>query len=132
MLNEHFKELIQDRLALPHIFFPQDSLAQKKNMAKYINSLPNELIVLPTSFAFSYCAFIAGISEKQIEYIAKNAPKEYKKELFDAFFKGYKVKEIYEIAKAMDEDLPGDSIMNQQRIKKLIQYLKDNLIAFEF
>jgi len=41
-------------------------------------------------------------------------------------------KKFFEIAKSMDEDLGKNTTQNQDRIKNLIQYIKDNRGAFEF
>jgi hypothetical protein len=39
---------------------------------------------------------------------------------------------VFEIAKAMDEDLGRGATQNQDRVRNVIQYIKDNRIAFEF
>lgn len=50
--------------------------------------------------------------------------------------KGLKQKEtvagIIEISKALDVDLKNNSTQNQDRIKNVIQYIKDNQLAFQF
>lgn len=127
-----FEDDVIEKLTIPYIFFPQNNLEQKKNLAIYIYNLDSELLLIPSRFAFSYPAFLSGLSEKHIEYFAKNAPVDYKKELFSSIQKEYIVKEMIEIAKVMDKDL-GDNInKNQSRIKNNIQYIKDNRIVFEF
>jgi len=42
------------------------------------------------------------------------------------------MKGVFEIVKAMDEDLGRGSTSNQDRIKKVIQYIKDNRVTFKF
>jgi len=132
MTDAYLEEKILDKFAIPHIVFPQDTIQQKRALAWHIISLKGEELLLTTSFSFSYPAIIAGISESNIEYIAKNAPRKYKTELFEAIKKDYVQKEILEIAKAMDEDLGENVTKNQIRIKDIIKYIKDNHVVFEF
>lgn len=133
-MPDHSDQLdkILDKLSSPHLYFPQETIGAKRILAEYINGVENELLLIPVTFAFSYAAIVAGINERQIEYLTKSAPEEYKKELNGAIAQEYKIKEIMEIAKAMDEDLGGNSVRNQERTKNVIQYIKDNQAAFEF
>ena len=133
MLNiDEVREKILDKMATPHVFFPQDNLVQKKMLASYIHSADNELLLVPTTFIFSYPAVIAGLTEKQVEYVAKNAPAVYKKELVSSIENTFVVKDVMEIAKALDEDLGEGVAKNQERVKNIIRYIKDNKPVFEF
>lgn len=123
---------ILNKLSIPHAYFPQETIEEKKKLAWHIFHSDNEAILLPTFFAFSYSAVIAGLSAKHIEFVAKNAPADYKKELLNAISQKYKLQEIIEIAKSMDEDMQSASVENQNRIKNVIRYIKDNREAFEF
>ena len=128
---DEIRDNILNKLSIPHAYFPQENIGQKKTLARHIFSLKNEYILLPTYFAFSYTSIIAGLSEKHIEYVAKNAPVEYKKELATTILNKYKMKEVFEIAKAMDEDLGENLNQNQQRIKRVYQYICDNWSVFQ-
>ena len=132
MIDEYFEDKISSELLLPHVVFPQETLSQKSMFAWHTSSLSGEEILLASSFAFSYEGLISGLNFKQIEYIAKNAPDIYKKELLNAINKNYKLHEIIEIVKTMDEDIKTGSTENQNRIKNVLKYIKDNEEAFRF
>lgn len=126
------KDNILERLTIPYIFFPQELLGEKIRLSKYIHNLEDELLLIPAPSLFSYPSVIAGMSENQIEYIAKNGPSDYKNELLKSIEQKFKIKNIFEIAKAMDDDLKNGVVKNQERVNNVIQYIKDNKIAFEF
>ncbi|HOW60594.1 MAG TPA: hypothetical protein P5548_01255 [Candidatus Moranbacteria bacterium] len=126
------KDRLTNKFSLPHVSFEQDTIEQKKLLALYVLASDSQLVLLPTYFAFSYPAFIAGLNEKHIEYIAKNAPADYKRELMKAISQSYVLKEVFEIAKSMDEDLGRSSTTNQDRIKNVMRYIRDNRVIFEF
>jgi hypothetical protein len=132
MATEYFTDTILDRFVIPQIVFPQDTNQQKAALAWHILSLKDAELLLCGALAFSYSGIIAGISQNAIEYIAKNAPRRYRVELLESLKKNYVQKEVFEIAKSMDEDLGKNTTQNQDRIKNLIQYIKDNRGAFEF
>lgn len=121
-----------NRLSAPHIYFPQDNLLQKSILAAHITKLSNELLLISSSFAFHSPSILAGLDEEKIQYIAKNAPAGYKKELMDSMRQSFTVKEIFEICKEMDRQSGEQTTPNQDRIKNVIQYIKDNRAAFEF
>lgn len=123
---------ITNKISIPHAYFSQETIGEKKMLAWHIFHSDNEAILLPTFFAFSYSAFIAGLTEKQVEYIAKNAPTDYKKELLNAISQNYKLQEVIEIAKEMDEDVRMGKTENQNRVKNVIRYIRDNKEAFQF
>jgi hypothetical protein len=121
-----------DQLTLPYIYYTQDTIGQKTILARYIGTLSGDILLIPSSYLLSYSAVIAGLTQIQIEYIAKNAPVNYKKELANSMTMDYRMKEVFEIAKAMDEDL-GDGVeQNQKRIKSVQQYILDNWVVFQF
>jgi hypothetical protein len=129
---DNIKDNIIDKFALPHISFPQESIEQKKLLALHVlNSSANEILLSP-SYAFSYPAVISGLIETHIEYIAKHAPVNYKKELLGAIIQNYKIKEIFEIVQSMDDDMSPGKTGNQTRMRNVIQYVFDNKKVFEF
>lgn len=132
MIDEFYEENILDEFSIPHIAFPQNTIQQKKILAWRVASLKNEEVLLASVQAFSYEGFIAGITVSQIEYFAKNAPKNYKIELTNSIIKNYRMKEIFEIAKMMDEDMGEGISQNQKRVKNVYQYIIDNWAVFQF
>jgi len=131
-MSENIEDDILTKFSLPHIFFSQDTIEQKKMFAWHIASLSGEEVLLPSSSAFSYEGLIAGLTAAQIEYFAKNAPAIYKKELLNAISQNYKLQEILKIVASMDEDVRMGNTENQNRIKNVIRYIRDNKEAFEF
>jgi len=130
--NDFIKEDITDKLIFPYIFFQQENVEQKIILANYIKRLDFVSLLLPSSTCFSYDSIVAGLSEKHIEFITNNAPMNYKKSILESLSKKYKIDEIFEIAKVMDEDLGSNSTQNQNRVRNVIRYIKDNLPAFQF
>jgi hypothetical protein len=130
--NTNLEIALLEKITLPHISFPQNTIYQKAVLAFHILSLKENEVLLSGTASFSYASIIAGISENNIEYIGKNAPQNYKTELFDAIQKNYIVKEVSEIAQAMDKDLGENVTQNQQRVKNVMRYIQDNQIAFQF
>lgn len=129
---ENIKEDIVDRLVLPYVFYMQETIGQKVVLARYILSVDNDVLLIPSCYLFSYDAIIAGLDEKKIEYISKNAPVEYKKELLNSISSDYRMKEVFEIARMMDEDLGEGVTQNQKRVKNVYQYILDNIAVFQF
>lgn len=122
-------ELI-DQIEHPHLSFTDNAKA-KKNIAYQIlnNYLANEIIIIDP-YGFSIDSVFAGLTEAHIEYIAKNAPSDYKKAISSILKDEEAMKNINEIVKDMDNDKGGN--LNQTRINNVIQYIKDNKIVFEF
>ncbi|PIP26959.1 MAG: hypothetical protein COX30_04555 [Candidatus Moranbacteria bacterium CG23_combo_of_CG06-09_8_20_14_all_39_10] len=131
-MDYYFEDNITEKLAMPYVFFSQNNLDQKKILAIYIYNLDVHLLLLSGYSAFSYSSIIAGLSEKHITHIANNAPLDYKKELLNSVFQEYRIKEALEIAEIMDDDLGRNTTRNQDRVKNVIQYIKDNRTVFEF
>lgn len=121
-----------ERLVLPYVCYPQQDIRQRKILAWHVNSLSGDELLLPSAFLFSYAGIVAGINEKQIEYVAKNAPSDYKKELLTSILNEYRMKEVFEIAKMMDEDMGEGVMQNQKRIKNVQRYISDNWAVFQF
>ncbi len=132
MTNEDIELDILEKYTLPYVHFPQDTLEQKKMLAWHVSRLTAKEMLLASPSAFSYEGIVAGITLEQIAYFAKNAPKNYKKELAGAVAKKYKAEEIFQIARMMDEDLGEAATQNQKRIKSVFQYVSDNWSVFNF
>jgi hypothetical protein len=132
MIDENYEDKVLDDYVIPQVAFPQDTIAQKKALARRIASLKNEELLFASAVAFSYEGFIAGITTEQIEYFAKNAPINFKKELAKSIQTEYRTKAVFEIAKLMDEDLGEGATQNQKRVKNVYQYIKDNWAVFQF
>lgn len=116
----------------PHFSYIESTLANRKKVSMAILQRNVDSILSIDSSGFIVDSIFAGLTEKHIEYIAKNAPKDCK----DNILKILKDKEmmggVFEISKAMDEDLGGGVTQNQDRVKNVIQYIKDNQPVFEF
>lgn len=91
----------------------------------------NEILLLDI-YGFSLDFIFAGLTEKHIAYIAKNAPKNYKENLLKILQDIEMMKGVFEIAIDMDTDIGKNVTQNQDRVKNVIQYIKDNRVAFEF
>lgn len=114
-------------------FFRFPHLAcQKKELPYLILKRNNEALLLVVPSGFNNSLVFAGLTIAHIEFLAKNAPNEYKQELLATINADYKLQEIFEITKSMDDDLGENVTQNQKRIKNVIQYIRDNQIAFEF
>jgi hypothetical protein len=129
---ENIEDDISEKLALPYIYFLQENFQQKAMFARYILSLDVETVLLPSCYIFSYPAVLAGLSEIQIEHVAKNAPADYKKELYECVRDDFRIHEAFDIAREMDDDLGQGRTDNQLRLKKILQYINDNSLAFQF
>lgn len=116
----------------PHIQAIQMNIPTKKRIARNILAKKAEDILLINSNAFIKTYIFAGLTEIQIEFIAKNAPKDYKVNLLKILGDKEMMKGVFEIVKSMDEDAGDGSTRHQERIKNIIQYISDNRIAFEF
>ena len=126
------QEKILEQFIVPYIHFPHKTEGQKIMLAQYISNLDVKSLLIPSCYIFSYSPIVAGLTEKHVEYVAKNAPAVYKTELLNAVSQDYKLQEIFNIAKLMDDDLGNNSTENQMRIRNIVQYIKDNKTIFEF
>jgi hypothetical protein len=116
----------------PHIRTTEINMPSKKRVARNILTKKEEDILLVNSVAFFGASVFSGISVKNIEYLAKNAPEDYKKNILKVLHDKKMMEEIFQIAKAMDEDLENNATQNQERVRNVVQYISDNRIVFEF
>jgi hypothetical protein len=117
---------ITRKIQLPHTF-PQSTLTEKKAIAYSILTRDTDSILLISSLGFKNPSVLAGISEKNIEYIAKKAPLEYKQQLFILISDMNSINEVLEISKSMDEDANKN---NFARVVNVTRYIKDNIQVF--
>jgi hypothetical protein len=122
---------IEREIKTPHLMYRNFSTINKKRVAYSILSRKLNEIILINSPGFCVDAVFAGLSEKHIEYIAKNAPMEYKKNILDLLYQA-NIENILKITQDMDKDLGENVTQNQDRLKNIIQYIKDNHAVFEF
>lgn len=123
---------IDRQLREPHFSYIDDNVLNKKKVSFLILSKDNSRILLVDSYGFIFDSIFTGLSEKHIEHIAKNGPKDYKENILKILKDKEMMQGVFEIAKAMDEDLGGGSTRHQTRVKNVIQYIKDNQVVFEF
>lgn len=132
MISDNMESEILEKYAIPQIHFPQENLIQKKMLARHFATLNGEEALFSSASVFSYEAILAGITSQQIEHVAKHAPINYKKELANSMRTEHRMKEVFEIAKLMDEDLGEGIFQNQQRVRSVQQYVLDNWAVFQF
>jgi hypothetical protein len=123
---------ITESLETPHLSYIDDSLVERKKVAYSILSRTTGDILLLHNSGFRIDSVFAGLTGKHIEHIAKNAPKKYKESLLKSIQDVEMLSSALEIAKDMDEDLSEKENKNQERVKNIIQYIKDNRAVFEF
>ena len=123
---------ILENIQYPHLSFDVDLLADRKKVSLLVSRKSVEEILLIDKNGFYIDSVFAGLSEKQIEYFAKNAPAEYKKKIIEIFDDQEMMKGVWEITKAMDVDEGDGLTKNQDRIKKVVQYIQDNWAVFKF
>ena len=119
-------------LGKPHFSYVLNSVANRKTVASSMLQRDEGVILLADSDGFLIDSVFAGLSGKHIEHIAKNAPRDYKNNILKILQDQEMMRGVFEIAKAMDDDLGRGTTQNQDRVKNVIQYIKDNRIAFEF
>lgn len=129
-LNEELE--YWDKFSSPFLAYIESVLIEKKRVSYDIFSRKPEELLLVDSFGFGIDSIFAGLTEIQIEYFAKKAPMQHKKELISIFGDESMMRGVWEIAKAMDDDNGDGSNKNQERIKRVIQYIKDNIVIFQF
>lgn len=123
---------IEQNLREPFGNYVNPSLIEKKKVAFSILTRGEVAVLLLDRYGFTVDFIFAGLTEKHIEYIAKNAPRDYKDNILKILQNQEMMKGVFEIAKAMDDDSGGGSTRHQERVRNVIQYIKDNRIAFEF
>lgn len=116
---------------MPYLLSDDGSIGSKKKIAYLIMARKEDELFLVNPEGFSESSVFAGITEKQIEYFAKHAPLEYKKELVKIFSDKEMMASVWNIARAMDDD-EGDGLeKNKKRITNVINYIYDNQILFQ-
>ncbi|OGI15588.1 MAG: hypothetical protein A2Z52_01130 [Candidatus Moranbacteria bacterium RBG_19FT_COMBO_42_6] len=115
----------------PHMLFFPITPVSKKQTAYLMMSKREDEILLISSPGFGNASVVAGLTEKNIEYLAKKGPRDFKEAILKILQDQIALKEILEIAKSMDDDVSGNATQNQSRIKNVIQYIKDNRVVFE-
>ena len=123
---------IIENLREPHLSYIMGTVVEKKRVAYLVLGKDQADILLIASSGFLIDSVFSGLSEKNIEHIAKIGPQKYKESLIKILRDQEMMREVFEIVKAMDEDLGGQATQNQSRVRNVIQYIKDNRIAFEF
>lgn len=123
---------IIENLREPHLSYIMGTMVEKKRVAYLVLQKDETDILLIASSGFLIDSVFAGLSEKNIEHIAKRGPQKYKESLIKILKDQEMMNGVFEIVKSMDEDLRGQATQNQDRIRSVIQYIKDNRIAFEF
>jgi len=123
---------VRKYLREPHFSYIEESIFNRKKVSNILLSKKQDEILLIDSYGFVFDSIFAGLTEKNIEYIAKNAPRDYKESLLKILHDQEMMGGVFEIVKAMDEDLGESVTKNQERIKNVIQYIKDNRVVFEF
>lgn len=114
----------------PELSYVENSVLERKKVAKNILNRKAEEILLINKTGFYIDSVFAGLDEKKIEFFAKNSPLEYKKNLIKIFQDKEMIDGVWEVARAMDEDEGNNLMSNQDRIKKVIQYIRDNQSIF--
>lgn len=116
----------------PHLLYKKIDPIVKKNTAYNILSRKAEEVLLISETGFCEEDVLAGLSEGQIEYIAKYGPREYKENIINTFSNENSVSEIKEVVGLMDEDADKGINPNQQRMKNVRRYIYDNRTVFQF
>ena len=119
-----------DKFEHPHLFFVGENEKKKNISYQIIKDYATGEILIIDPYGFSIDSVFAGITETHIEYIAKNAPNDYKKAILNILKDRDAMKSVFEIVKDMDNDISSN--LNQNRTNNVIQYIKDNQAAFKF
>ena len=122
----------QRKIQYPHLLYSATDMVAKKKMAYVVLAKKGDELLLIEPSGFGEATVIAGLTVGDIEYFSKHAPRDCKENLISTVRNDLLVKDIFEIAQAMDDDLGGGATTNQQRVKKVMQYISDNRIAFQF
>lgn len=130
----NIKEEIEkvDHLEHPHLFFIGENKTKKNTAYQILKEYKENEILIIDPYGFSVDSVFSGLTEKHIEYIAKTAPQDYKDNILKILSDQEMMKGVFEIAKAMDDDLGRGTTQNQERVRNVTQYIKDNRTVFEF
>jgi len=123
---------IEENFKTPHLSYILETIQERKRVAYLILQKLIEEVLLIDSSGFLIDSVFAGLSEKHIEYIAKHGLQKQKENVLKILQDAEMMKGVWEIVKDMDDDLGGGATTNQQRVKKVMQYISDNRIAFQF
>jgi hypothetical protein len=123
---------IIENLKEPHLSYVIGTVVERKRVAYLVLQKDEKDILLIDSSGFLIDSVFAGLSEKNAEHLAKKGPRKYKESLIRILRDQEMMQGVFEIVKALDEDLGSNIAQNQDRIKNIIQYIKDNRVAFEF
>ena len=123
---------IERKMQFPHLVYPKISSVTKKKVSLDVLSRDNEELLSISPLGFSDPSVVAGLTEKHIEYFAKNGPREHKENLMKVFSEQAVFDETVDIIKFMDEDQGINSSINRDRFKKVSRYVQDNWILFQF
>jgi len=124
----NIKGIIQE----PHFSYIESTLNNRKDVSCSVLRRNENDILLIASFGFIIDSVFAGLTEKHIEFIAKNGPGDYKENLLKILQDQEMMKGVFEITLDMDTDMGKNITQNQDRVRNVIQYIKDNKIVFEF
>ena len=120
----------QRKIQFPHLLYSTIDLRTKRNSAYSVLLKKENEILLISPSGFGESSVVAGLTEKNIEYFSKFAPKEYREQLMSVVGNSYLMEEVWEIIKLMDED--DGQIKNKIRMVNVVQYIRDNKIVFQF
>jgi hypothetical protein len=123
---------IQGIIQEPHFSYIDSALTNRKRVSYSILVRKEGDILLVDSSGFLIDSVFAGLTERHIEYIAKNGPKNYKENLFKILQDKEMLHGVSEIIQAIDKESGENATQNRERINNVIQYIKDNRVVFEF
>ncbi|MFA6383618.1 MAG: hypothetical protein WCX17_04325 [Parcubacteria group bacterium] len=123
---------IQGIIREPHFSYIDSTLTNRKRVSYSVLARKEGDVLLIDSSGFLIDSVFAGITERHIEYIAKNGPKNYKENLFKILQDKEMLHGVSEIIQALDKELGENATQNRERINNVIRYIKDNRIVFEF
>ncbi len=124
---------IRESFEDPHLSYIFGTVQERKRVAYLILAKKENEILLINRSGFLIDSVFAGLSGKNIEYIAKNGPRKYKENLWKILQDQEMMDGVFEISKDMDRDLnTKNASQNQIRIANVIQYIKDNSPVFKF
>lgn len=120
------------KITFPHLLYDEMTPENKRNVAFMILGRKAEEILLVSPLAFGESYIVAGMTEQQIAYFSLHATRDYRESLMRAFSNQESITDMMQIATTMDQEIGKGSIVNQQRLRKVFNYLRDNQIVFKF
>jgi len=123
---------IRKNLREPHLSYISSIVENRKKVAYLVLQKKEDEILLVDRSGFLIDSVFAGLTEKHIEYIAKKAPKEYKIRILQILSDKQMMNGVFEVVRSMDGDLGHNITKNEDRIRNVIQYIKDNIQVFQF